>query len=190
MNKLTLAFAKTFAAALTIMVSALVIGCKENTTSEPASATTYDSEAAADMTATALGNQSGGLGMTLGDSYALATSGSIPRSTISGSGPQIMSSDSSYDPSTGWHTVNVTKNITWNNKSVTATFVYTYQLIDTNGQFDAKWKHGLTDKIIVNVLGYKHKAWGERLIVDDSVSGSWQITGLANFTAAPMFSGS
>src|SRR5450755_3914466 len=142
MNKLTLAFAKVFAVALVIMISALVIGCKENTTSEPQGATNYDSEAAADMTATGLGNQSGGLGMSLGDSYALATTGSIPRMGTDAKGNPIMSSDSAYNPSTGWHTVNVTKNIIWNNNSVMANFVYKYQLIDTTGAFQAKWKHG------------------------------------------------
>ena len=157
MNKLTLAFAKTFAVALVIMISALVMGCKENSTTEPQSATTYDSEAAADMTATALGNQSGGLGMSLGDSYALATTGSIPRVGMDAKGNPIMSSDSNYNPSTGWHTINVTKNITWNNRSLTASFVYKYQLIDTLGQFQAKWKHGLIDKINVIVNGTKNK---------------------------------
>jgi hypothetical protein len=190
MNKLTLAFAKTFAVALVIMISALVIGCKESTTSEPSSATTYDSEAAADMTATALGNQSGGLGMSLGDSYALATTGSIPHSSMDSKGNPIMSSDSSYDPSTGWHTLNITKNITWNNNSVSANFVYKYQLIDTTGAFQAKWKRGLIDKINVVVTGNKQKEFGERLDIDDSVNGAWMITGLANFNASPIFTGS
>ncbi len=190
MNKLTLAFAKTFAVAIVIMISALVIGCKENSTSEPPGATTYDSEAAADMTATALGNESGGLGMSLGDSYALATTGSIPRMGTDAKGNPIMSSDSAYNPSTGWHTINVTKNITWNNRSVMATFVYQYQLIDTAGQYQAKWKHGLIDKINVIVTGNKQKEFGERLDIDDSVSGAWSIIGLANFNANPIFSGS
>ena len=189
MNKLTLAFAKSFAVALTFATSALVIGCKDNTTSEPAGATTYDSEASADMTATALGNQSGGLGMSLGDSYALATTGAIPHTSVySKSSP--MSADSTYDPSTGWHTLNIVKNITWNNNSKSAAITYRYQLIDTLGGFQAKWKRGLIDKINVIVTGNKQKEFGERLDIDDSVNGAWTISGLANFNASPIFTGS
>ena len=151
MNKVTKAFATFFALALVLVIGALVVGCKGDTTTEPSSATTYDSEAAADMTATALGNQSGGLGMSLGDSYALATTGAIPHSSADSKGNPIMNVDSSYDPTTGWHTLNITKNITWNNKSVSATFIYKYQLIDTTGAFQAKWKKGLINNINVEV---------------------------------------
>jgi len=54
MNKVTKAFATFFALAVALMIGALVIGCKENTT-EPAGSQQYDSEAAADLQASALG---------------------------------------------------------------------------------------------------------------------------------------
>jgi hypothetical protein len=189
MNKLSLAFAKTFAVALGLMIGALVVGCKSTT--EPDSTTpVYDSEAAADLTATALGNQSGGLGMALGDSYELAMNGALPHSSIQSKGDAITSlKDSSYDPSTGWHTVTITKNITWNKVNITSDFIYQYQLIDTAHQFQAKWKKGLIDTIHVKFSGTRHRAVGERLIVDDAASGEWWMSGLANFTASPMFSG-
>ena len=51
-------------------------------------------------------------------------------------------------------------------------------------------KKGFIDKINVVVSGAKNKKWGERLVVDDSVYGEWSITGLANFNASPIFTGS
>jgi len=188
------ASAVVFALAIGLMVSALVIGCKNtteplgSTSNEPASMVAANSEATADMTATAIGNESGGLGMALGDSYHIATTGAV--SSIDYKGNPVASSNAQYDSTTGWHTITVTKNITWGNTNITSDFVYQYQFIDTAGKFEKNWKKGLIDITNFKFAGVRDKERGTRLDIDDTASGSWSITGLANFNASPLFSGS
>ncbi|MFI5264823.1 MAG: hypothetical protein ACHQM6_09935, partial [Candidatus Kapaibacterium sp.] len=159
-----------------------------STSNEPASMVANNSEAAADMTATAIGNQSGGLGMTLGDSYHLATTGTV--GSVDDKGNPIASSNAMYDSTTGWHTLTVTKNITWGYSSVTSDFVYQYQFIDTAGKFQKNWKKGLINIMNFKFAGVRDRERGTRLDIDDTASGNWTITGLANFTAYPIFTGS
>src|SRR2546430_11623793 len=128
--------------------------------------------------------------MALGESNAHATTGAITHaSAFDGKGNGIASlNDSTYV--NGWHILKITKNISWNNNTIIANLIYQYKLLDTLGNPQPKWKKGLIDQIIVNYTGTRDRAVGERLIVDDSASGSWTISGLANFKASPIFTGS
>jgi hypothetical protein len=194
MNKVMKASAVVFALAVGLMVSALVVGCKSTTepfgagSNEPASMAANNSEATADMTATALGNQSGGLGMTLGDSYHLATTGTVGITDYKGN--SIASSNAIYDSTSGWHTLTVTKNITWGFSSITSDFVYQYQFIDTAGKYQREWKKGLISSMNFKFAGVRDRERGTRLDIDDTASGNWTITGLANFNTNPIFTGS
>ena len=89
MNKVSKTFAKTFILALAIMFGALVIGCKGTT--EPAGNQQYDSEAAADLHATALGTESGGAGVNFADVKSLTEAGTISGTAFDPKSPY-------YDP--------------------------------------------------------------------------------------------
>ena len=129
MNKLTLAFAKTFAVALVLMISALVIGCKENTT-EPAANQEYDSQAAADLQASALGTESGGAGVSFADVNSLSVNGSIPGTMFDSKGSNPMSRDTSFDPMTKQHKLTITRSDTVGKFSFNAliTYLYTFSM--------------------------------------------------------------
>jgi hypothetical protein len=193
MNKLMKLSAVVFALALGVMVSALVIGCKSSTEpgigyNEPASMISANSEATADMTATALGIQTGGMQMAMGDSYDLALSGKV--SSIDSKGNAIGSTNGSYDSTTGWHSITVTRNITWGNSSVASDFQYQYQYLDTAGKFQKNWDKGVINVMNFKFAGVRDRERGTRVDVDDTASGNWSITGLANFSANPLVSGS
>lgn len=187
-NKLTKAFMMAFLMASgLVLTSMLMTGCKSST--EPTSQQTYDSEAAADLTATALGNQSGGLGVALGDSYNLASQGFIPRSGIVEKGGQILGVDSTYDPSTGWHTISLNVSATGSNFDITKTYLYRYQMLDSTGAFVAKWKRGVVDTIHVQLAVTKNRTLGTRVSMNDTAGGAWTMSGLAHFADNPMFNG-
>jgi len=187
------ASAVVFALAIGLMVSALVIGCKSSTepgmgSNEPASMVASNSEATADMTATALGNQTGGMQMAMGDSYDLALTGQV--NGIDSKGNAIASNNVSYDSTTGWHTIIVTRNITWGNSTITSDFQYQYQYLNTGGQFVKTWHKDSVNVMNFKFAGVRDRERGTRVDIDDTASGNWTITGLANFSANPIVSGS
>ncbi len=181
MNKLTLAFAKTFAVALAIMISALVIGCKENTT-EPAGNQEYDSQAAADLQASALGTESGGAGVSFADVNSLSQSGFIAGTMFDSKGSNPMSRDTSFDPVTKLHTLVITRSDTVGKYSFNALITYQYTFYDASGAAMDKFVKGVTDKITVSVAKQKSKDFGDRLDVDNTASGNWTITSILSGT--------
>jgi len=187
------ASAVVFALALGLMVSALVIGCKSSTEpiagyNEPASMVAANSEATADMTATALGNQTGGMQMAMEDSYDLALSGQV--SSVDSKGNVINTLSATYDSTTGWHTIIVTRNIAWGNSTITSDFQYQYQYLNTAGGFVKNWHKDSVDVMSFKFAGVRDRERGTRVDLDDTASGNWTITGLANFNANPLVSGS
>src|SRR5438067_849193 len=86
-----------------------VIGCK--TATEPGAQSVqeqeYDSEAAADITASSLGTESGGAGNTLTDVYMLSKGEQISGIVDSKEGPT--GKDVSYDSATGMHSLVVNR---------------------------------------------------------------------------------
>ncbi len=185
MNKLSIAFAKTFAVALALSVGALIAGCKS--TNEPASSQEYDSQAAVDLQASALGTESGGAGVSFADVNNLATGKDINGTLDGGKSSSPMSRDTSYDPSTGLHTLAITRGGTWGKYSFNTLITYKYTFLDASGNFMQKYQKGVTDKITVTVAKQKSKDLGDRVDVEDTASGSWIISSIISGT--PIFNG-
>lgn len=184
MDKFTVTFAKTFAIALAIMIGSLVIGCKSTT--EPESSQEYDSEAAADITAASLGTESGGAGVSLADVKDLADGKDI-NGIVSGKASPS-GKDASYNDTTGMHTLTVTRSGGDGNKfSFTSTIVYQYIYFDASGKFMEKFQKGVTDSIWVKFSKEKSKDITERVDIDNSANGEWNISKLTSI--APVFNG-
>ncbi len=177
-NTFSKAFFTAFLLAATLSItSMLVVGCKDNSV-EPQATQEYDSEAAADMQASSLGTESGGAGVSFSDVMSLTTSGTIPGTTFDPKSLTPMSRDTSYDPTTGQHTVVVTRTKTSGKFSYNGLITYIYTFFDASGNFTKDFVKGSTDKITVTVSKQKTKEYGDRLDVEDTATGSWTITNI------------
>jgi hypothetical protein len=180
MNKLTKTFFTAFIMAATLtIVSMLAVGCKS--TSEPDENQAYDSEAAADITAASLGNESGGAGVNFADVSTLIDKGAISSEIVSKGGTP-KSIDSSYNDATGEHTLTITRSIDWGQFNFDATIVYKYTFFDAAGQFSRFYQKGTTNKITISVSKQRSLDKGERLDADDAASGSWIIDNIVSGT--------
>lgn len=186
MNKFTKAFFTAFLMAVTLTItSMLMVGCKN--TSEPDESQTYDSEAAADITAASLGNESGGAGVSFADVSTLMDKGALSSEIISKGGiPKGV--DSSFNDATGEHMVTITRSIDWGKYNFDATIVYKYTFLDAAGQFSRFFQKGTTNKIVISVTKQRSLDKGERLDADDAASGSWTIDNILSGT--PILNGS
>jgi hypothetical protein len=184
MNKLSMTFVKVITLAFALMIGALVVGCKSTT--EPASSQEYDSEAAADITASSLGTESGGAGNSFADVQALSEGNEIPGIIVSKNSP--MSHSVSYDSTNGLHTVTVERGGTHEKYSFSDTIIYLYTFYDASGKFMQKFQKGVTDKITVSFTKQRSKDIGERVDIDNTASGSWTVTNLTS--TQPLFNGS
>lgn len=187
MNKLSLAFAKTFVIALGLMIGALVVGCKSTT--EPTSTQVYDSEAAADMQASALGTDAGGAGVNFGDSRALIENGDISSIIQNGKGNSSMSKTKTFDSASKQYTVVINRAASKNNFSFSADIIYKYTFYDASGNKMDSWKKGVTDKISIDsVIKNRSVSKGDRLDATDAAVGSWTISNILSGT--PILNGS
>lgn len=185
MDKFTVTFAKAFAIALAIMIGSLVIGCKSAT--EPENLQSYDSEAAADMQASAIGTDAGGAGVSFNDAMGLAKNGYMPGVMLDAKSNTPMSRDSSYDPVSKEHTLTINRSGSKNNFEFEATIVYKYTFYDASGAAMDSRKEGVTDKIVINVTKTRSASKGERLDATDAATGSWIITNI--ISGAPILNG-
>ena len=187
-NKLSRAFLTAFIMAATLTVTSLfVVGCKDNTT-EPVATQEYDSEAAADMQASALGTESGGAGVSFSDVMSLTTTGSIPGTMHDPKSGTPMSRDTAYDPATGKHTVSITRTGSQGKFSFNTTITYIYTFYDVSGMTMKDFIKGTTDKITVSVSKAKTKEYGDRVDVEDTAYGSWTISNI--ISNVPILDGS
>ena len=186
MNKFTVTVAKTFILATAIMISAMVIGCKSTT--EPASSQAYDSEAAADLTATSLGTESGGAGVSFSDAMGLAQTGSVPTEAVDPKSGIPMSRDSAYDPVTKQHILTITRSGSTGKFSFNAVIIYKYTFKDAAGNSMQYFAKGTTNEVDISVSKQKSKDYGDRLDVDDTANGSWTITNI--ISGLPILTGS
>jgi hypothetical protein len=185
MDKFTKAFFTAFIAAATLTItSLLMVGCKNTT--EPEENQAYDSEATADITASSLGNESGGAGVSFADVSTLMDKGSLSGIISKGGVPNSV--DATYDSTTGLHTITVDRSINSGAFSFDDTIVYKYTFFDASGQFVKNFQKGTTDKIVINVSKVRSLEKGERLDADDAATGNWTITGITSGT--PILNGS
>ncbi len=164
--------------------SLVMVGCKSST--EPAANQEYDSEASADITASALGTESGGAGVSFADAFGLAQTGYVPSVMDDPKSGSPMSRDSSYDSSTKLHTLTITRGSEWGKYSFDATIIYKYTFYDASGNTMQYYQKGVTDKIVIDVTRNRSQDYGDRLDVDAEASGHWVITGI---TTTPILNG-
>lgn len=181
MNKLGKAFLTAFIMMATLTItSMLMVGCKSTT--EPDENYTYDSEAAADITAASLGTESGGAGVSFSDASDLMNTGSISGIITNGKSGTPKSIDSSYDAASGLHTITVKRLVDWAPYYYEDTIVYKYTFFDKSGQFSQYYQKGVTDKITILVTKKQSLEKGERLDADVQSSGNWVINNITTST--------
>ncbi len=179
---------KMWAAALAFVTLGGLASCQSSTApTETPSQQAYDSQAAADVTATAIGAKTDGAGAILTDALSIGKGGSVSSAQELGKdSPQ--SRDSSYDPITKLHTITFTRSASANGFSFNGQHVYTYTFYDTTGAPMAHYQKGVTDKLVIGEKG-GHTATTPRAAIIDSSNGSWTITGLASTTGDPVLNG-
>jgi hypothetical protein len=165
-------------AILLLAVSPIFLSsCKENST-EPEYVQEYDSEAAADMNATALGTDAGGAGVGFDDAYTLAMDGNIPMSTSEGKSSTPQTRVKTFDPVTKLHTLVISRERSNDKFEFKADITYTYTFFDASGNAMDSLIKGSTDKIVMTMAKERTGSKGERIDVTDNASGSWTITGI------------
>lgn len=166
-----------FAAGVAMLTLGGLASCQSSTApSEVPSQQAYDSQAAADVTATAIGAKTDGAGAIIADAYTLGNGGSVSTSDELGkNSPQ--SRDTSYDPVTKLHTITFTRSGGQNGFSFNGQHVYTYTFYDASGNAMQYFQKGVTDRLVINEKG-DHNAVTPRATVADSSNGSWTLSGL------------
>jgi hypothetical protein len=187
MKRSRISILKPYIFIFTLLAGALIAGCKAP--SEPGVNNTnqeYDSEAAADITASSLGTESGGAGNTLTDVYILSQGEQISGIIDSKSGP--MGKDVNYDSTTGLHSVIVNRSGSHGKYSYSDSMTYQYKYFDASGKFMRNYEKGMSDSLWVSYTKARSKDIGERLDDDNSSSGTWTVSNLTSTT--PIYNGS
>lgn len=172
-SKITKAFVLLLLAASSFLVSS----CKDNST-EPEYVQEYDSEAAADMNASAFGTDAGGAGVGFDDAYTLAMDGNIPMSTSDGKSATPQTRVKTFDPITKLHTLVISRERSNDKFEFKADITYKYTFFDASGNVMDSLKKGTTDKIVITMTKDRTGSKGERIDVTDNASGAWTITGI------------
>jgi hypothetical protein len=157
--------------------SFFMASCKDNST-EPEYVQEYDSEAAADMNASAMGTDAGGAGVGFDDAYTLAMDGNIPMSTSDGKSATPQTRIKDFDPITKLHTLTITRSKETDKFKFDADITYKYTFFDASGNAMDSLKKGLTDKIVMTMSKERTGSKGERIDVTDNASGAWTITNI------------
>jgi hypothetical protein len=134
---------------------------------QPDAIQAVNSQDAADITATAVGTESGGAGMVLGDALTLARGGMIPDAVI-----RRDASDTSTV-----HSVTVTRTRSKNGYGFSGTWIHTWTFYDASGNAMPKFVKGQTDKVVITTYGV-HTVTTPRVSTADSSIGTWTISNL------------
>jgi hypothetical protein len=166
---------KALAIAFLAGAAFFVTGCKDNTT-EPTNMQEYDSEAAADMTASGIGTDAGGAGVSFDDSYTLMQNGDINSAYDKDGTPQLLKK--SFDPGTKTWTLQIERKGNKNGFNFDATITYTYSFFDAGGiKMDSLVK-GVTNRIDISMSRNRTISKADRLDVSDTAWGAWSITNI------------
>ncbi len=168
---------KAFVLLLLAGASFFMTSCKDNST-EPEYVQEYDSEAAADINASAMGTDAGGAGVGFDDAYTLAMDGSIPMSTSDGKSSTPQTRVKTFDPITKLHTLVISRERSNDKFEFKADITYRYTFFDASGNVLDSLKKGLTDKIVMTMTKDRTGSKGERIDVTDNASGAWTITNI------------
>lgn len=158
----------------TVALGVAIAGCAQpSAPSAPESAQAEsvqlaNSQAAADLTASAMGTESGGSGMVFADALHLAHGEPIPDAILR----HHFGNDSA-----NVHIVTVTRTKTRNGFGYSGTWTHTWVFFDAAGDTMPRFIKGQTDKIVMTSSG-QHTTNTPRVSTDDSSSGAWVISGL------------
>lgn len=178
---------KTLIALLLAVSPILITSCKDNST-ETEYIQEYDSEAAADMNASALGTDAGGAGIGFDDAYTLAMDGNIPMSTSDGKSATPQTRVKNFDPVTKLHTLVISRDKENDKFIFHADITYKYTFFDKNGNPMDSLIKGETDSIAIATSRERTLSKGERIDVEDNANGIWGISHITSGT--PILNGS
>ncbi|HEY6171694.1 MAG TPA: hypothetical protein VIX80_05495, partial [Candidatus Kapabacteria bacterium] len=130
--------------------SLFISSCKDNST-EPEYIQEYDSEAAADMNASALGTDAGGAGVGFEDSYTLMTEGNIAASSFDGKVSTPQDRLKEFDPITKVHKLTIDRHKENDKFKFDAIIIYTYAFFDKSGNKMDSLIKSQTDRIEISV---------------------------------------
>jgi phage pi2 protein 07 len=172
---------KTLAVLLLAGSPFFLSSCKDNST-EPEYTQEYDSEAAADMNASALGTDAGGAGIGFDDAYTLMTDGNIQSSTLDAKSGAPQTRTKEFDPVTKLHKLVITREKHNDKFSFLADITYTYTFYDRDGNAMDSLIKGITDKIVIATSRNVTASKGERIDVEDKANGTWTIRDILSGT--------
>jgi hypothetical protein len=178
--------------------SMLAVGCRENTTAPSANKVggsaerENESQSVAEMQATSLGTDGGGLGMNLDDAYSLMETGEISGSDIGGKASPAHLKYKHFDPKSKKHTFIIYRECNNDdgddddddNDDYRFGCDMTYHVIffDSTGLPMDKNVKGVTDRIeIIYAKDYSNSKNG-RLVITDSADGLLSITDILSGT--------
>jgi hypothetical protein len=161
-----------------IIVAALGLAlgsCAQNTAptatdeaAQPAAVQAENSETAADVTAAAVGTESGGAGEAFLDALTLAHGGAIDGAVIKSAGP--LSNDT-------LHVVTVTRTKTTKKVTASTTWTHTWIYYDANGVAMPNFVKGVTDKVMLSSYAQRSLT-NPKITMQDSARGNWVISQL------------
>lgn len=166
----------------------LSVGCRDNST-EPnmnnvgsSQDREADSQSAAEIQATVLGTDAGGVGMNFDDSYSLMETGEISGVVAGGKASPAHVKHKHFDHKTKRHTIIIYRERDDDGYRYGCDMTYEYIFFDASGLPMEKNIKGETDRIdIFYAKGYSYSR-GERIEITDSADGFWSITNILSGT--------
>jgi hypothetical protein len=162
----------------------LSTGCRDNSTSPEmnnigsSQDREADSQSAAEIQATVLGTDAGGLGMNFDDSYSLMETGEISGVVAGGKASPAHVKHKHYDHKTKKHIIIIYRENDHDGYHYGCDFAYEYIFFDASGMPMEKNIKGVTDRIdILYSKGYS-RSKGGRIEITDSADGFWSITNI------------
>lgn len=164
-------------------------GCRDNST-EPSNMSNVgssqereaDSQSAAEIQATVLGTDAGGLGMNFDDSYSLMETGEISGVVTGGKSSPAHVKHKHYDEKSKKHFIIIYRENDHDGYHYGCDFAYEYIFFDATGMPMEKNIKGVTDRIdIIYSKGYA-RSKGGRVEITDSADGFWSITNILSGT--------
>lgn len=162
----------------------LSTGCRDNATAPDMNNVgssqdrEADSQSAAEIQATVLGTDAGGLGMNFDDSYSLMETGEISGVTTGGKASPAHIKHKHYDHSSKRHTIIIYRENDHDGYHYGCDMAYEYIFFDASGMPMEKNIKGVTDRIdILYSKGYS-RSKGGRIEITDSADGFWSITNI------------
>ena len=166
----------------------LSTGCRDNSTAPEMNNVgssqdrEADSQSAAEIQATVLGTDAGGLGMNFDDAYSLMETGEISGVVTGGKASPAHVKHKHFDPITHKHTIIIYRERDDKGYKYGCDMTYNYIFFDAFGMPMDKNIKGETDRIDIFFAKDYSYSKGQRLETTDSADGFWSITNILSGT--------